>query len=460
MKSILVVDDNKLNLATARTVLSDKYRVIPVMKGQQALTFLERGECDLILLDINMPEMDGFEVLKRIREMERCRNMPVIFLTADDDAETETRCFKEGAVDFIAKPFVPEIMLSRIGRALELDELRRSLADRLKQKTREVSDIKSKSQQDALTGLWDRAYTEETVNRMLERGIQGSLMMLDIDNFKSVNDTYGHAAGDSMIQMLADVLRKFSSKEDVLCRIGGDEFMVFVKNVTLKAEVRDRAAKIISEMNNRIDECGFDVGTSISIGISQAPEDGNVFAGLYNCADKALYYVKRNGKNSYHFFGAKLQDENEHGRETVDLQYLQEFMCRADSGNGAYQLNVEGFQHVYNFIRRFVDNSKLEVTLLLFTISETENEKAIEALEKTACTFLRRSDVATRYSNRQLIATLPNATDEDTVMIAERIIENFNNLYTEGTIHIDYSISHMNNRSMNESSDSNLLESQ
>lgn len=263
-----------------------------------------------------------------------------------------------------------------------------------------------------------------------------------------------------MLQMLADVLRKFSSKEDVLCRIGGDEFMVFVKNVTLKAEVRDRAAKIISEMNDRIDECGFDVGTSISIGIAQAPEDGNEFAGLYNCADKALYYIKRNGKNSYHFFGAKLQDEKERGRETVDLQYLQEFMCRADSGKGAYQLNIESFQHVYNFIRRFVDSSKLNVTTLLFTISENENEKAIEALEKTIGTFLRCSDVVTRYSSRQLIATLPNATDEDAVMIAERIIENFNKLYTEETIHLDYSISHMNNRSMDESFDCNLSENQ
>lgn len=112
MKNILVVDDDKLNLATARKVLSEDYKVIPVVRGEQALSYLKNGTCDIdiILLDINMPEMDGFQVFYKIREMEHCQNIPVIFLTADDDTETETRCFKEGAVDFITKPF-------EIGRA-------------------------------------------------------------------------------------------------------------------------------------------------------------------------------------------------------------------------------------------------------------------------------------------------------------------------------------------------------
>ena len=102
MKTILVVDDNKLTLAAVRQVLQDDYKVVPVMKGQQALAYLEEaGDCDMILLDINMPDMDGFELLERIRSMEQCSTVPVIFLTADSDAVTETRCFKTGAVDFI-----------------------------------------------------------------------------------------------------------------------------------------------------------------------------------------------------------------------------------------------------------------------------------------------------------------------------------------------------------------------
>ena len=96
MKSILIIDDNKVNLATARMVLRDEYKIIPVTSGAQALIYLEKNDCDIILLDINMPEMDGFETLKKIRAMQHCQNIPVIFLTADSDAETETRCFHEG----------------------------------------------------------------------------------------------------------------------------------------------------------------------------------------------------------------------------------------------------------------------------------------------------------------------------------------------------------------------------
>lgn len=451
MKTILVVDDDKQNLAAAREVLSGEYRVLPIMKGQQALTYLESGDCDIILLDINMPEMDGFEVLKRIREMEQHRSIPVIFLTADNDVETETRCFKEGAIDFIAKPFVPDVMLSRIGRILELEELRRSLADRLEQKTREVSDIMSKSRQDPLTGLWNRVYTEETINDMLEHGTEGALMMMDLDNFKSINDNYGHIAGDKTLQMFAETLRDISTEEDVLCRIGGDEFVVFVKDVTSKSELSNHAAGIIANLCGKIEECEFDTNTSISIGIARTPEDGTQFTDLYNAADKALYYVKQNGKNFYHFFSDTLQAENNRGGKTVDLKYLQELMSRADNGMGPYHMDFESFHHVYNFISRFVDRSHRDVQTLLFTVCENgnaqldaaENEYVLELLEKAIYTSLRRSDVSTRYSSKQLIVILMDTNGENGDMVAERIIENFNKFYIGGKVCIDYGIARM-----------------
>lgn len=454
MKTILVVDDNKLNLAAARKVLQDEYRVIPVMKGEQALTYLESSECDMILLDIYMPEMNGFEVLEKIREMENCRNIPVIFLTADNDAATETRCFKMGAVDFIGKPFVPDVMLSRISRALELEALRRSLADKLEQTTREVYDIRNKARQDALTGLWNRIYTEEAINGMLERGIKGALMMIDIDNFKPINDNYGHIVGDQTLKMVADILREVSSGEDVLCRIGGDEFVVFVRDVTGKAELSDHAAHIIDMFCRKIGEFNFIINTSISIGIAQTPDDQTEFMELYGNADKALYYVKQNGKNAYHFFSDKLQVENSRSGKAVDLQYLQELMSRADSGRGAYQLDFDSFHHVYNFIRRFIERSHRDVQTVLFTVSENgsaepdaaEVEFALELLEKAIYTSLRRSDVSTRYSSKQLIVILMDAGGDNGDMVAERIIDNFKALYSGGKVSIDYGIARMDDQ--------------
>ena len=451
MKNILVVDDDKINLATARRVLCDEYKVIPVMRGAQALSYLESGDCDIILLDINMPEMDGFEVLEKIREREDCKNIPVIFLTADSDTETETRCFEEGAIDFIAKPFVPEVMRSRIGRALELEELRRNLADRLEQKTREVSDMKSKSCQDALTGLWNRVHTEETVNAMISQGVKGALLMIDMDNFKAINDNYGHIAGDQTLKMFADTLRNLSGEEDVLCRIGGDEFVVFVKDMTSKSEIGNRAADIISDLCYKLEQCKFETNSSVSIGIAQTPEDGTEFNKLYNSADKALYYVKQNGKNSYHFFSDKMQAENSRGGRTVDLNYLREFMGRADSGRGAYLLDFDSFHHVYNFIRRFVERSGKDVQTVLFTVADegsqeldvTEMELVLELLEKAIYTSLRRSDVSTRYSSKQIIVILMDTNRENGDMVAARILECFNKLYTGRKVQIDYGIACM-----------------
>ena len=152
MKHILIVDDNKTNLASARSVLNGIYKVTAVTSGAQALKFLEGNSCDLILLDINMPEMDGFEVMKKIRENSELAEIPIIFLTADNDAETESRCLEAGAVDFIAKPFVPAVMMSRISRILEMMDMRRQLADKLEQKIKEVSDIKSNPVRTLLRG--------------------------------------------------------------------------------------------------------------------------------------------------------------------------------------------------------------------------------------------------------------------------------------------------------------------
>ena len=163
MKTILVVDDDIVSLTTAKNVLGADYKVIIVKSGAQALTYVGKNTCDLILLDINMPEMDGFETFGKLRETESAAQVPIIFLTSDNDARTETKCFETGAIDFISKPFVPSVIKSRVARVLELEDLRKSLADRLEKKTQEVSDIKNKSRQDALTGLWNRAYTEEQV---------------------------------------------------------------------------------------------------------------------------------------------------------------------------------------------------------------------------------------------------------------------------------------------------------
>ena len=138
MKHILIVDDNKTNLTLARNELSKEYQVTPVLSGFAALQFLEKRSTDLILLDINMPEMDGRETMRRIKANEKWSKIPIIFLTADSTPETESQCLSDGADDFIAKPFVPQVMQSRVSRILELSDLRNDLEAKLVEKTKEV----------------------------------------------------------------------------------------------------------------------------------------------------------------------------------------------------------------------------------------------------------------------------------------------------------------------------------
>ncbi|MGN0165713.1 MAG: diguanylate cyclase domain-containing protein [Lachnospiraceae bacterium] len=451
MKHILIVDDNKVNLVSARTVLCDYYKVTAVTMGTQALKFLENNIVDLVLLDKNMPEMDGLEVIARMRSNERTKYIPVIILTAEGDAGTETRCIEAGAVDFIAKPFVPGVMLSRIGRVLELEELRRNLANRLEEKTTEAMSLKNKSRQDALTGLWNRAYTEEKVNEILSCGEPGALIMADMDNFKAINDTYGHITGDQTLKMFARSLIEHTTEDDVLCRIGGDEFVAFLKGDKSKEELSEIAGSIISDVVNKIVEAGIDTNSSVSIGIAQAPEDSTDFAGLYNAADKSLYYVKQNGKHSFHFYSEHNVEENLRAGKLVDLAYIKDFMKRSDPAKGAYLLDFESFSHVYHFIRRCVERSSRQVQTVLFTLSPvkgmnedaSEIENALEYLEQAIFTSLRRMDVSTRYSAKQVIVILMDADTENGDVVAQRIINCFQLLYKSSAVEIDYEIVEM-----------------
>lgn len=140
---ILVVDDKKTNLMLAEKILQEEFNVSMAQSGTEAIAFLEKNIVDLVLLDLHMPDMNGFEVMSEIRHNENIPvDLPVIFLTADDDKEMEVRSFKEGAHDFIAKPFVPEIMIQRVRRVIQLDKLQKNLQDEVDKQTRKAEEKK------------------------------------------------------------------------------------------------------------------------------------------------------------------------------------------------------------------------------------------------------------------------------------------------------------------------------
>lgn len=141
MKSILVVDDVAMNLRMVEAILKDSYKLILVKSGEQALKFLSKNDVDLILLDLMMPEMDGFETYRRIRGNGKDESVPVIFFTAEEDVEQEVEGLRLGAMDFIRKPIVPEVMIRRIERILELEDLRKHLENKVEEKTKQVKQL-------------------------------------------------------------------------------------------------------------------------------------------------------------------------------------------------------------------------------------------------------------------------------------------------------------------------------
>lgn len=144
---ILVVDDKKTNLMLAEKILQEEFNVSMAQSGTEAIAFLEKNIVDLVLLDLHMPDMNGFEVMSEIRHNENIPvDLPVIFLTADDDKAMEVRSFKEGAQDFIAKPFVPEIMIQRVRRVIQLDKLQKNLQDEVDKQTRKAEEKKKQFQ--------------------------------------------------------------------------------------------------------------------------------------------------------------------------------------------------------------------------------------------------------------------------------------------------------------------------
>ncbi len=673
-KHILIVDDVITNLKYICEILKGKFDLALCRSGKEALAYLREHTTDLVLLDINLPEMNGFDIMRRLKRDKRTSDIPVIFITMDSDKNKEIEGLELGASDFIIRPFDAKVISRRIDHAIEEAELKRQLESQIKNKTKqleetafkamsviveavdlkgkysaghsvrvakcagwiarklgwnekdvsniyfvallhdignicisdetigkpskltdeefeevkkhpffgsdilkevtsikgvadgamyhherfdgkgynyglkgyeipiiariinvadaydamtgervyresvdidtvkaefekgkgaqfdpavvdamlelidegidfsedfEISDdidsknlaeestkllktilekytdvIKVDAQKDSLTGAWNRKYTENRVNFYLgDKASGGALFMMDMDNFKGINDTFGHGVGDRMLVMFADILKSLIRETDILCRIGGDEFIIFFKGRALREDIANKAKAVLNKISEKLIIPETDKKVNVSIGISVSGENGNDFATLYNNADKALYYVKQNGKGSYHFFSEE-NDEPEIKTETkIDIEYVRDFLKEKDFKNGVYQVEYEGFQKIYRFLDRTISRTKQVVQLLLFTLTDQnggvpnfkDNDEVLALTEKAISVSLRRGDVSTSYNKSRFIVILMDATHESGLIVAERIVNNFYSLYDKGNIILHYDIQEMQN---------------
>ncbi len=289
---ILIVDDVPTNVQILAEALSSAYRIKVASNGVDALKIAQRERPDLILLDVMMPGMDGFEVCRHLKDDAQTQNIPVIFVTAKNANSDEEQGLNLGAVDYITKPFVIPITKVRIRNHI-----------RLKQ---QADLLESLALLDALTGIPNRRRFDEALAAELKRAIRDatplSLLMIDIDHFKQFNDYYGHGAGDVCLQMVAVELSKGVVRpSDLVARYGGEEFVVILPETDQLS-----ALQIAERLRLRIEKLGLPHACSeiesvvtISVGIAtQAKIPENFLPQILSeTADKALYVAKENGRN-------------------------------------------------------------------------------------------------------------------------------------------------------------------
>lgn len=289
---VLIVDDETINIDVLVGLLGSRYITLVAKSGEQALKRLKREPLpDLILLDIVMPGLDGYEVCRRIKNDPQTKDIPVIFITGKGDEQDEARGFQVGAVDYITKPVNPIIGLARVNTHLELKR-RGDILERL-------------AGLDGLTGIANRRrfdeYCDAEWNRCRRHGHPMSLVMIDIDFFKPYNDRYGHAEGDRVLKSVAGVLSRATSRpSDLAARYGGEEFACMLPETDLNGarHVADRILRGVHDLAIPHAASGAADHVTVSLGIAcEVPRVDRDPGALIRAADQALYKAKEQGRN-------------------------------------------------------------------------------------------------------------------------------------------------------------------
>ncbi|HEV7892215.1 MAG TPA: diguanylate cyclase [Pyrinomonadaceae bacterium] len=298
---ILVADDEPVNLALIKRRLEwEEYQVETAEDGGQAVAAAKRLLPDLVILDVMMPVLDGLKACRLLKEDPSTRDIPVIFLSALDDTDTKVNGLALGANDYISKPFRVEELIARVAVAIRLKRDRDLLQESAEELRRRAEAASEMSMTDALTGLLNRYGLQRALQRELSEARRYarplSCLLLDIDFFKSINDTHGHAAGDAALMQAARVLTESVRGSDVVCRYGGEEFLVLAPETDARG-AHSLAEKIRLAVSSRLfGDGGRAFALTLSAGVAELRpgESGN---DMIARADLALYQAKQRGRD-------------------------------------------------------------------------------------------------------------------------------------------------------------------
>jgi len=297
---VLVAEDSRVVRSILRRQLEPHgYRVLEADDGEQAVALCRRERPDVVLLDVEMPRMDGHGVLASIKDEPGLEGLPIVFVTARVTTEDVVQGLSLGAHDYLRKPFEPSELLARVHAALRTKRLHDELRQRQEELRQRNEELDLVSRTDALTGLHNRRHLEERLDELASllrrHGGELSVLMVDVDRFKRINDEHGHATGDAVLRTLAARLRDAIRAEDVPGRWGGEEFLVL-----LPATGQEGAGAAGERVRLAVASPPFPVATgtlevTVSVGAASGAASG--WEGLVRRADAALYEAKAGGRN-------------------------------------------------------------------------------------------------------------------------------------------------------------------
>ncbi len=422
---LVLVDDDPPFLKIAASLLRDSgMEVVEISSGRGLIDFVSSGNtADLVLLDIMMPHMDGFETLEALRNLEKEKDLPelpVIMLTGDDDKASEARGFSMGIRDFVRKPFEIDVLIPRIENVLS--------------SVKQIKKLSALTRTDALTGLINK----ESVTMMLEAMCMseaGILLMVDLDSFKLVNDIYGHDCGDKILKAFAAILRSEFRSNDIIGRVGGDEFLVFLKGAANESLI----SKSVRRMNEKLlkDACtilGKEMNIPLGVSVGAAFSEGNTdFDSLFKMADKALLNVKQNGKHGYRIFHSLSKSEEIARQEENSLQILKHILNERNAGNNALWLGQEDFANIYRYMLRYFARYHISAYRVLFSVIPKADAKLkgddyvpiMELFGDIVKNSLRNSDIMMQCDKSHYLLLLPMVVEADINRVIERIINSW-----------------------------------
>ena len=407
MSKILVVDDEKIMLLMARRFLEKKYEIVTAMSGAEAIKIFEREHPDMILSDLMMPEMDGYE-LQRVLQEKFPEHVPIMFMTADESDESESKGFEVGAADYIRKPFKAEVLQRRVENILNhLDQ---------------IHGLQEQAETDPMTGLLNKSASQKAVDSAAGK-LPGALLMIDLDSFKLVNDIYGHAMGDKILIVFSELIKKISRAEDVAGRMGGDEFIVYLKNVTEEEVLQIKAKflneEILSAAKNLMGE-DMEIPLGVSVGAVFAPDEGKDFLTLFKKADSALYDVKQHGKHGLRVYGVHHAENNL--TQVEGLSQMRMILGERNIEHGAYFVDFEQFKIIYRLLVRMSNMYSKGLALMQITADEDFQETLLHSL--------RNSDCVTHSGNKFLVL-LQEVNEVDINAIKNRLLSGRKNIPCE-----------------------------